>query len=282
MNRLLLIAVATFTACTTRAQNPKPVLAIANQVVLQENFDQAIPLPKKIWLQRQGTRWAVENGVLRGRQSSPEYQAAKQDHFGYEPRLSISATPQDFIASFKIRFIGGRETAITPFIEFDHHVCRVRFSQKGAILLADHEVWKVAEATEFIWKPNQWYSITAERQGSEFVMQIADGPTLYADHQAFGQAASSGGNGLGVAGSKMGEIEIDSLTIWSTKGQVQAGWPSARSKLPKLKPLQLKKPKAKSRKKPQKKTKATSSTAKGSQSKTRNAKKQVSLSPQQP
>ncbi|MGI9440905.1 MAG: hypothetical protein ACR2N1_00480 [Rubripirellula sp.] len=269
MSRLLLIAFATFITCTTRAQPPKPVLAIPNQVILQENFDQTMPLPKKTWLQRQGTRWAVEDGVLRGQQSSPEYQAAKQDHFGYEPRLSVSATPQDFIACLKIRFIGGRETAITPFIEFDHHVCRVRFSQKGAILLADHEVWKVAEAADFIWKPNQWYSITAERRGSEFVMQIADGPTLFADHSAFGQSASSGGNGLGVAGPRKGEIEIDDLTIWSIQKQARTGWPALRAKLPKLKPVQLKKPKNKTKTK--KLPKANSTTANGSQSKTRNA-----------
>ena len=239
-----MIAVATCLTCTARAQSPTPVLAIPNQIVLNENFDKPIQLPKKTWLQRQGTRWAVEGGVLRGKQSSPEYQAAKQDHFGYEPRLSVSATPKDFVVSFKIRFVGGRETAITPFIEFDHHVCRVRFSQKGAELLAAHEVWKVAEAIHFIWKPNQWYCITAERLGSEFVMQIKDGPTLYADHPAFAEAASSGGDGLGVAGPRKGEIEIDDLTIWSIQEQPNPSWPAARAELPKFQPLQLKNPRA--------------------------------------
>lgn len=245
MNRLLLIAVVTSLACTTRAQSPKPVLAIPNQIVLHEKFDQAISLPKNTWLPRQGTRWSVEDGVLRGKQSSPEYQASKQDHFGYEPRLSVSATPKNFIVSLKIRFIGGHETAITPFIEFDHHVCRVRFSQKGATLLAAHEVWKVAEASHFIWQPNQWYSITAERLGSEFVMQIKDGPTLYADHPAFGESATSGGSGLGVAGPRKGEIEIDDLTIWSIQKQAKSSWPAKRAKLPTFQPVQLKKPRAK-------------------------------------
>ena len=97
-------------------------------------------------------------------------------------------------------------------------------------------------------------------------MQIADGPTLYADHSAFGQSASSGGNGLGVAGPKKGEIEIDDLTIWSIKKQARTDWPAVRAKLPKLKPVQLKKPKNKTKKLP----KAKSSTANGSQSKTRN------------
>ncbi|MGI9465665.1 MAG: hypothetical protein ACR2OA_00940 [Rubripirellula sp.] len=270
MNRLLLIAIATLIACTTWAQMPNPVLAIPSQIVLQENFDRPLSLPKKIWLQRQGTRWTVEGGVLRGKQSSPEYQAARQHHFGYEPRLSVSATPQDFITSFKIRFSGGRETAITPFIEFNHHACRVRFSQAGAMLLADHEVWKVAEATDFIWKPDQWYSITAERRGTEFVIQIENGPTLYADHPTFGQAASSGGNGLGVAGPRKGEIEIDDLTIWSIQKKTRSDWTAVRATLPKLKPVQLKKPKTKTQSKP------NSTKASGSRPKTKNADKQAS------
>lgn len=250
VSRLLLIAVATLVGCTARAQAPNPVLAIPNQIVLQENFDPPRPLSKQTWLQRQGTRWTMENGVLRGKQSSPEYQAARQHHLGHEPRLSVPATPKDFIASFKIRFIDGHETAITPFIEFDHHVCRVRFSQAGTLLLADHEVWKVSEASDFIWKSNQWYSITAERSGTEFVMQINNGPTLYADHPAFGQAASSGGNGLGVAGPSKGEIEIDDLTIWSIQKKLRADWPEVRANLPSLKPIQLKKPKPKKPKTP--------------------------------
>lgn len=247
MNRLLLIALAICVACKARAQTPPPVLAIPNQVVLEADFDQAMVLPKSTWLPRQGTRWAVKNGVLHGEQSSADYQAARQHHFGYEPRLSIPATPQNFIASFRIRFIGGNETAITPFIEFDHHVCRVRFSKEGTSLLADHEVWKVAEAKDFIWKQNQWYAITAERHGSEFVMQIENGPTLYADHPSFGLSASSGGNGLGVAGPKKGEIEIDDLTIWSTKVPAHPDWPTVRTKLPKFQPVQLKQPKDKTR-----------------------------------
>ncbi len=250
MSRLLLIAAATFIAVTTRAQTPQPILAIPKKIILQANFDQTMLLPKKTWLPRQGTRWSVQDGVLRGRQSSPEYQAARQDHFGYEPRLSVPATPHDFIASFKIRFMGGRETPITPFIEFDHHVCRIRFSQEGTSLLADHEVWKVAEASDFVWKTSQWYSITAERRGTEFLMQIANGPTLYADHSAFGQTASSGGNGLGVAGPRKGEVEIDDLTIWSIKEKMRADWPALRAKLPTMKPVQLKKPKPKQRLRP--------------------------------
>ena len=224
---------------------PSPLLAMPDKVVLETDFGKPTSLPKSIWQRRQGTRWTVANGVLRGEQSSPEYQATKQDHFGYEARLSIPITPANFIASFRIRFIGGTETGIVPFIEFDHHVCRVRFSRGGAMLLADHEVWKVAEAPKFAWESGRWYSITAERKDSVFIMQIKDGPTLYADHPSFARPTSSGGNGLGVAGPRKGNIEIDDLKICSIKSINKANWKETQAKLPKFTPVQVKEPKAK-------------------------------------
>ena len=86
-----------------KAESPsklKPVMAIKNEVVLQDDFSKVKPLKKGVWQSRQGTRWAIEGGVLKGQQSSPEYQAKKKDHFGYEARLSIPVTPQEFVASF--------------------------------------------------------------------------------------------------------------------------------------------------------------------------------------
>jgi hypothetical protein len=227
------------------AQVPEPLLAIPDKIVLEADFGKARNLPKNIWQRRQGTRWAVAEGVLRGEQSSPEYQASKKDHFGYEPRLSIPVTPANFIASFRIRFVGGTETGIVPFIEFDHHVCRVRFNRDGAILLADHEVWKVADAPGFVWESGCWYSITAERKDSEFVMQIKDGPTLYADHPSFAGSAPSGGNGFGVAGPRKGQVEIDDIVIWSIKSDYTANWQATKAEMPKFTPVQVKAPKPK-------------------------------------
>lgn len=193
--------------------NLKPIMAVPDAVVLQEDFSKPHELKKGVWQKRQGTRWAIDEGLLRGQQSSPEYQAKKKDHFGYEPRLSIPVTPPEFIASFSFRFIEGSETAIVPFIEFGHHVCRVRFSKEGATLLADHETLKLAEATDFVWQSGKWYHALAEMKGGRFVMQIDGGPTLYAQHDSFAAPPSSGGNGFGVAGPKRGFVELDNLTI---------------------------------------------------------------------
>ena len=56
-------------AVVTTADSPaklKPMMATADQIVLQDDFSKSHPLNKDAWQTRQGTRWAIEGGVLRG------------------------------------------------------------------------------------------------------------------------------------------------------------------------------------------------------------------------
>lgn len=232
----------------TNAQSPttfKPQMAVPGKMVLQDDFSAAKPLKKGVWQSRQGTRWAIEDGVLRGRESSPEFQANRKDHFGYEPRLSIPVTPAEFVARFSFRFVGGDETAIVPFIEFGHHVCRVRFSKDGATLLSDGETMKLAETKDFVWKSGQWYHALAEMKNDEFLIQIADGPTLYGQRDSFAKDPTSGGKGFGIAGPKHGVVEIDNLTISTVKAATQPNWTAYKATLAKFKPIQIKQPRVK-------------------------------------
>ena len=104
----------------------QPLMVIPEKSVLQETFSKSGPVNKTIWQSRQGTRWSIEQGVLRGRTSSKEYQASRTHHYGYEPRVSVPVTPAEFLAGFSFRFVGGEESDIVPFVEFGHHVCRVK------------------------------------------------------------------------------------------------------------------------------------------------------------
>ncbi len=226
---ILLLALA---ALSAQAADLKPLLAQPDQIVLENDFAEAGPVNKEQWGARQGTQWIIEDGVLRGRPSTAEYQAKRKDHFGYEPRVSCPATPTQFIAKFSVRFEGGSETAIVPFIEFGHHVCRIRLSKDGAEILADHESMKVADSKELKFEPGKWYHALAEMKGEEFVVQFADGPTLYAKHAGFAKAPGSGASGLGIAGPKDGTVEIDNVTLWSIKGDAQPGWAAKRDAQP--------------------------------------------------
>lgn len=231
-----------------QAESPsklEPLMAIPDEVVLKNDFSEQKALDKKVWQSRQGTRWAIEDGVLRGQQSSPEYQVKKKDHRGFEPRLSILVTPPEFVAAFSFRFLEGQENAIVPFIEFGHHVCRVRFSKDGMSLLSDHEVMKLAEDKGFVWQSGKWYQALAEMKGDEFVFQVADGPTLYAKRDSFESTASDNGHKFGIAGPKKGIVELDNMTIWTVKKDTQASWGKGKSGLPVFEPIQVKEPKTK-------------------------------------
>ena len=218
----------------------KPLLAIPDKVVLEEDFEKPAPLNKQHWGARMGTQWTIVDGVLRGKPSTAEYQASKKDHQGFEPRVSSPITPAQFVAKFSVRFSGGSETAIVPFVEFGHHVARIQFSKEGTFLLAEHDSLKVAEAKEFKFEIDRWYHALAELKGEEFVIQFSNGPTLYAKHASYAAPAPSGGNGLGVAGPKGGTAEIDNVTLWTILPNTQATWSATRSRLPKFEPILVK------------------------------------------
>lgn len=221
----------------------EPLLAVPDHVVLREDFATARPLEKGIYTKRQGTRWSVEEGVLRGIPSSAEFQAKKKDHFGYEPRLSIPACPPEFIIAFEVRFLGGQPTAIVPFVEFGHHVARVAWpAGGGAKLLADSETVQLAAAPEFKIEPGKWYRALAEIKGDEFVIQFAGGPTLHGKHASF----TGKKDGFGVTGTKGGSVELDNITVWSVRPESHPGWAAARAQLRITEPVVLKqKPAAK-------------------------------------
>jgi len=206
----------------------QPLMVIPEESVLQQTFSKSGPVKKTNWQNRQGTRWSVEDGVLQGRPSSEEYQSSRTHHFGYEPRVSVPVTPPEFLAGFSFRFIGGEETDIVPFIEFGHHVCRIKFSSKGTFIVVDHETLKVAEASDFSYEPGKWYHALAELKGDEFVIQFVDGPAWYVKHECLAKVNASGGNGLGLAGPKNGKVELDNMSIWKIRSQSKPSWNKRR------------------------------------------------------
>ena len=226
----------------------KPLLAQPDKIVLQHDFSAADQLTKEIWRPLMGTRWKITDGVLHGIPSTPEYQASKPDHKGFEPRVNCLTTPKEVIAQFSVRFTGGSETAVVPFVEFDHHVARLKFTKDSIYLLADHDTLKVAETTALKYEPGRWYHCLAERKGEEFVVQFADGPTLYARHPSYAQPPPSGAPGMALAGPKDGTAELDNVTLWSIKPEPQPGWAAKRETFPMFAPVRVKEKPDKSQK----------------------------------
>lgn len=217
-----------------------PLMVEPKEEVYSSDFSEPAPLEKAQWTPRQGTRWGITDGVLKGIPSSAEFQAKKDHHKGLEPRISAPMTPPEFLVRFSVRFSEGEETTIVPFVEFGHHIVRLRFSQKeGLAVLADYESLKVAEAPEFPWKSGCWYHALAELKGDEFVVQFVDGPTLYARHEIFSEPAPSGGTGLGLAGPRGGVAELDQVSLWTVATEPRPDWSERRQEFPEFAPVKV-------------------------------------------
>ncbi|HEY2414270.1 MAG TPA: hypothetical protein VGI40_18645 [Pirellulaceae bacterium] len=216
----------------------KPLMAVPDKIILQEDYSQPKPLASDVYSKRQGTQWVIEDGVLRGRPSPPEFQAKKQDHQGLEARISIPACPRDFLIQFDVRFLGGEPTPRFPFLEFGHHMARLTWSNGGeATLSADGESVLLAKLPSFKIEPGRWYHALGETKGEEIVIQFADGPTIYGKHASLDKEKS----GFGVCGTKGGTVELDNVTVWSVKAETQPDWPQRRSQLPQSEPTVIKK-----------------------------------------
>ncbi len=212
----------------------RPIMNVPSEVSYQSNFNgpgktepketksAATEIDKTTWQPRQSTQWTVVQGVLQGEQSTAEFQAQREHHHGYEPRIKSLTTPREFIASFSVRFNDGDETSLVPLIEFGHHNVRLKFSKTGIALLADHEQVQLAQTQQIRLESGRWYHLLAERQADEFVVQFAGGPTLYAKHKSLAIPVADDSDGLGIAGTRRGTVEIDNVTLWSIKTATKA------------------------------------------------------------
>jgi hypothetical protein len=213
----------------------EPWMLVPDRVLYQEDFQTPKPLGKEIWHPAQGTQWTVENGVLHGRPSTPEYQASHKDHRGLEARGGFRNCPPDYIARFAVRFLGGLDPEALPSlrripsIDLGHHIGRVEFGLEGARLMADGETVLVAQEPKFRLEPGRWYEVIAEVRGDEVLVRMDPGLVLYGKHAAF----LRGNHDLAFVGRQEGEVEVDRVTLWTLAPRYQPGWPKNRMKLPK-------------------------------------------------
>lgn len=215
-----------------RAVELLPLMTLPDQVLFQSDFETPAPLDKSNFTAKQGTRWAVTNGILQGLPSTPDYQAKKKDHKGTEARLSMLHCPEAFALRFSFRFVGGAFTAATPMIELGHHITRVQWTTNGIRLLADHDGLQIAQDAGFKLQTNRWYQALAEVKGDAVLFQFAEGPTLYGKHESI----ATNNHQFGIAGLRGGAVELDDLTLWSVKDGAPEFWERLRTSLPPQKP----------------------------------------------
>lgn len=224
------------------AADVSPKWLVPDQVLFADDFSQPrgeIKLDRKKapnapWVPNQGTRWEVVDGVLRGRASSPEFQASHETHRGVHPRMVLSKTPEKYVLRFSMRLIdgipfeAGKRKSVAPFIEIGHHICRVTWDVNGATLLADGDTTQLANDKDFKLVPGKWETVLVERRDDEVLVQFADGPVFHGKHASY----VTDPHAVMIGGLEAGTMEIDNVTLWSIKEGTQPEWTAFASKLP--------------------------------------------------
>lgn len=244
---LLLAALMLAPAAFSAEPALKPLMLVPDQVVYHEDFNATHELDRETWRAAQQTQWRIEEGVLRGRPSSAEYQSTHKNHRGLEPRGALVKCPASYVAQFSVRFIGGEppqplpQAKSVPFIDIGHHIGRVEFGVEGVRLLADGDTLQLASAPGFRLEPGRWYEMVVEARDDEVTLQIAGGPTLHGRHPTLkGEMLPPGQNHtLAFIGSLGGVAEVDDLTLWSVKEGTQPAWPQTLAKLPAAEPTPI-------------------------------------------
>jgi hypothetical protein len=178
LNQLFIFAVV---ATAAHGAGLKPKHLKPGKTVFENDFEKSGALDETRWQVRQGTRWSIENGALKGIPSTPEYQKKKKatgkGHTGNIPRIYLLDPPRDFILSYRFKLEGGKPSGAVPLVEFGHHVSRVYFSPEGPRLLADHEKKTLAEIGTPL-ELDRWYNVLVEAKGDSIAVQIEGIGTL--------------------------------------------------------------------------------------------------------
>lgn len=253
MKNVRLLALASFLPCRLLAADAdlKPLQLVPDQVIYHNDFSDGQQLDQNTWRGAQGTQWKVEDGVIRGRPSTPEFQASHKTHKGLEARGALVKCPADYIARFSVRYNGGKPPQPLPglknipSIDVGHHIGRLEFGVEGARLLADGETLQLASAPDFQLEDGRWYEVLVEARGDEVTFQFGKGPTLHGQHPTLkGESLPpESSHTLAFIGKEGGTVEVDNLTLWSVKDGTQPSWPQVFAKLtPESKVIRPKRP----------------------------------------
>ena len=198
--------------------NLEPTFLKPGKMIYTDDFENDVKLDNSRWQIRQKTRWRIEDGVLKGIPSTPEYQKMKKatgnGHTGSVPRINMENVPKDYILSYRFMLEGGTSSKLVPLVEFGHHVSRVYFSDDGPRFLADHEKLTLDQIDGQKIEDGTWYHVLVEVSGDTLVVQIEGLGTLKAKHEFLGKTERPG---IGFTGKTNGNIYLDDMRLIAVK-----------------------------------------------------------------
>ena len=209
---LLTLSFLSFTSAL-RAEEYKPELFQSTKLVYADSFDSGT-INTEFWEVRQNTTWAIKDGVLRGSESSAEFQAKKKasddpSHAGLKPVMWLKKVPENFVCTLRMRYGAKAYQKGFPLLDIGHHIHTITFSEKATTLSIKKNV-EVLPVESPLFSLNEWHNVAIELKKGTLILTI-DGKKHRFD------SANIDGTGQAQIDFKavdFGTCEIDDVKLW--------------------------------------------------------------------
>ncbi len=193
----------------------QPELFQSTRLVYEDSFDGT--LNTEVWEVRQSSTWTIQDGVLKGSQSSQEFQekmVAKGDkaHAGFKPVIWLKKVPENFVCTLRLRYDGAAYGKGFPLIDLGHHIHTLTFSEKATTLTLKKDVEKrVIDAPLF--SLNAWHDVAIELKKGSLILSI-DGKKHRFDSANIDMTGQAQ---IDFKALDLGTCQIDHIKLWEGK-----------------------------------------------------------------
>ena len=190
----------------------QPELFATTKLIYADTFDG--PMNPNFWETRQSTTWAVNNGVLTGGPSSPEFRDKKKvsadpSHAGEKPVLWLKQVPENFVCTMRIRYDAQDYLKGLPLIDLGHHIHTFSFSKNTTTLKIRKNV-EVFTLPAPLFSLNEWHDVAIELKKGTILLTI-DGHKHRFDSP---NIDGTGHHQIDFKGIDHGSCQIDDIKLW--------------------------------------------------------------------
>jgi hypothetical protein len=185
-------------------------------LVYEDNFD-GDQINTDFWEIRQNSTWKIENGILHGSQSSPEFQKKKiaegdRAHAGFKPVIWLKKVPENFVCAMRVRYDAPQYQKGFPLLDLGHHIHTLTFSEKITNLTVKKDAARFAvDAPRF--SLNHWHDVVIELTKGKLLFQVDKASHVFEDPSI----DMSGQAQIDFKAVDLGTTQIDSIKLWEGK-----------------------------------------------------------------
>lgn len=182
-------------------------------LVYSEDFDGELDLD--FWEVRQASTWKIEDGILKGSESSKEFQAKKiaagdKAHAGFKPVIWLKQVPAEFVCTMRFRYTGEKNHAKYPLLDLGHHFHTITFGidKTKLSILSDEEVVRIEEP---LLPRGEWAEVKIELKKGVILLTL-NGITNRFESDLIDMGDQ---RQIDFKGLDFGTCEIDWVRVWS-------------------------------------------------------------------